>query len=97
MGPEGRSISSAHSSSPEDLDQDIPSNPSEDEARPQDSLETERVKYTLEKLMDGKDKEWTAVVQRDGPLRLLDLPVDILNGIVGEVRSSRPSGWPGSY
>ncbi|KAF2803703.1 uncharacterized protein BDZ99DRAFT_502937 [Mytilinidion resinicola] len=38
-------------------------------------------KQTLSKLLKGKEKEWTDVA-RKGPLRLLDLPVDILKEII---------------
>jgi hypothetical protein len=41
-------------------------------------------KQTLSKLMKGKEKEWTDVA-RKGPLRLLDLPVDILKEIIHQV------------
>ncbi|KAI9745198.1 MAG: hypothetical protein M1818_001476 [Claussenomyces sp. TS43310] len=39
----------------------------------------------ISKLLQGKEAEWTAVVQKDGPLQLLDLPMDILKEIVKEV------------
>ena len=42
----------------------------------------------LSSLLKEKEKEWTAVVEnREGPLRLLDLPVDVLKEIVKEVRA----------
>lgn len=37
------------------------------------------------KLLKGKEKEWTKVVEKKGPLRLLDLPVDILQEIIAHV------------
>lgn len=45
------------------------------------------VRKKLSKLLEGKEQEWTAVVekQKAGPLRLLDLPMDILKEIVKEV------------
>lgn len=39
----------------------------------------------LAKLLQGKEKEWAAVAEKQGPLQLLDLPVDILKEIVKEV------------
>jgi hypothetical protein len=42
----------------------------------------------ISSLLKDKEKEWTAVVEnRKGPLRLLDLPMDVLKEIVKEV-------WP---
>ena len=41
-------------------------------------------KQSLSKLLKGKEKEWAAVA-RKGPLRLLDLPVDILKEIIHQV------------
>lgn len=43
------------------------------------------VRKKLSKLLKDKEREWTAVYERDGPLRLLDLPMDILKEIVKEV------------
>lgn len=37
-------------------------------------------------LLKDKEQEWTAVAEKKGPLRLLDLPVDVLKEIVKEVR-----------
>lgn len=39
----------------------------------------------MSKLLQGKEKEWAAVIEKKGPLTLLDLPVDILKEIVREV------------
>lgn len=39
----------------------------------------------LSSLLKDKEQEWTAVVERQGPLRLLDLPMDVLKEIVKEV------------
>src|SRR5450756_2659591 len=42
----------------------------------------------ISSLLKDKEKEWTAVVEnRKGPLRLLDLPMDVLKEIVKEVRT----------
>lgn len=41
----------------------------------------------MSSLLKDKEQEWTQVLERrDGPLRLLDLPLDILKEIVKEVR-----------
>ena len=39
----------------------------------------------ISNLLKDKEQEWTAVVERKGPLRLLDLPMDVLKEIVKEV------------
>jgi len=39
----------------------------------------------ITKLLKGKEREWTAVAEKKGPLRLLDLPVDILQEIITHV------------
>lgn len=40
---------------------------------------------SISKILKNKETEWTAVATKDRPLRLLDLPVDILKDIVKEV------------
>lgn len=44
----------------------------------------ENAKDLIKALLKEKLDEWTHVVQRTGPLRLLDLPVDVLKEIVKE-------------
>ena len=45
----------------------------------------------LARLLKGKEREWAAVVaNKKGPLRLLDLPMDVLKEIVKEVRRWSP-------
>lgn len=44
------------------------------------------VKTKISYLLKDKEQEWTAVAERKGPLRLLDLPMDVLKEIVKEVR-----------
>ncbi len=39
----------------------------------------------LSSLLKDKEQEWTAVVEKKGPLQLLDLPMDVLKEIVKEV------------
>jgi hypothetical protein len=39
----------------------------------------------ISSLLKDKEQEWTAVVEKQGPLRLLDLPMDVLKEIVKEV------------
>lgn len=48
-------------------------------------------KAGLARLLKGKDREWPAVfANKKGPLRLLDLPIDVLKEIVKEVRRWSP-------
>ncbi|RDW74036.1 hypothetical protein BP5796_07478 [Coleophoma crateriformis] len=42
-------------------------------------------KTKISSLLKDKEKEWTAVAEKKGPLRLLDLPMDVLKEIVKEV------------
>jgi hypothetical protein len=45
----------------------------------------------ISSLLKDKEREWTAVVEnRKGPLRLLDLPMDVLKEIVKEVTAPLP-------
>ena len=39
----------------------------------------------ISELLQGKEEEWTAVARKSGPLRLLDLPLDLLREILREV------------
>ena len=41
----------------------------------------------LSQLLGEKDKEWAVTVEKQRPLRLLDLPVDVLKEIIKEVPS----------
>lgn len=43
------------------------------------------VRKKFSKLLKGKEEEWAAVTRKKGPLKLLDLPMDILKEIVKEV------------
>lgn len=43
------------------------------------------IQRKLSKLLKGKEEEWTAVAKKNGPLQLLDLPMDVLKEIVKEV------------
>ena len=47
--------------------------------------ESATVKDKVAKLLKGKEREWEAVVKKDRPLQLLDLPVDVLKEIIKEV------------
>lgn len=40
------------------------------------------------RLLKGKEKEWAAAAQQRGPLRLLNLPLDILKIILKEVNAA---------
>ena len=53
-----------------------------------ESGHTSAVTDTMTRLLKGKEKEWAAVVERKGSLKLLDLPVDVLKEIMKEVSSS---------
>lgn len=43
---------------------------------------------TISNLLKDKEREWAAVAAKKGPLKLLDLPLDILKEIVKEVGSA---------
>jgi len=47
---------------------------------------TAEPRLKLLNLLKGKENEWAAARKRDGPLELLDLPLDILKCIIKEVR-----------
>lgn len=44
-----------------------------------------RTQMLLAKLLQGREREWSGVAEKDKPLRLLDLPLDVLQAIVKEV------------
>lgn len=46
----------------------------------------ELARRKISKLLKDKEQEWTQIVQKKGPLQLLDLPLDVLKEIVKEVR-----------
>ncbi|KAL1623976.1 hypothetical protein SLS56_008028 [Neofusicoccum ribis] len=46
------------------------------------AADAQRSKEALTKLLNGKEKEWTAIAAKKGPIQLLDLPVDILKAII---------------
>lgn len=50
------------------------------------AADAQRPKEALTKLLNGKEKEWTAIAEKKGPIQLLDLPVDILKAIIDHVR-----------
>ena len=63
---------------------------------PQDALWEMKMETTkspgrkISELLKGKEKEWTAVARKAGPLQLLDLPLDLLTEILREAsRQSR--------
>src|SRR2546421_10177748 len=39
----------------------------------------------LARLLHGKEKEWSTIAEKSGPLQLLDLPIDILKEIVNHI------------
>jgi len=77
----------AHSPSPDDDDTDF-SLPPSTKAGDHTAL------GTMSKLLKGKEKEWACTVNKT-PLRLLDLPVDILKEIIHQVSSYLPLPWKG--
>lgn len=48
-------------------------------------------KSSISNLLKDKEQEWSAVVEKKGPLQLLDLPMDILKEIVKEVSKPKVS------
>ena len=50
-----------------------------------DSAESSSPAEKMVQLLKGKEKEWAATVEKKRPLRLLDLPVDVLKEILKEV------------
>lgn len=51
-------------------------------ARSSQHEHTSRTQKLLTKLLQGRESEWTDVAEKSKPLRLLDLPVDVLQVIV---------------
>ena len=50
-----------------------------------DSAESSSPTEKMVQLLRGKEKEWAAAMEQKRPLRLLDLPVDVLKEIIKEV------------
>jgi hypothetical protein len=78
---------SAHSSKPSDLGS------GHQMAAPGCQASSEKIERAgidartkISNLLKDKEQEWTAVMEKKGPLRLLDLPIDVLKEIVKEVR-----------
>lgn len=63
----------------------MPPNNLGDGVHEQDETSSHMSRPTISKLLKEKAKEWTAVAVKDGPLHLLDLPVDILKEIIHHV------------
>lgn len=75
---------------PSDIQRSISNTPDSYTSRLNSSSEDEtnaqRHRIKLAKLLKGKEEEWAAVAKRkSGPLKLLDLPLDILKEIIKEV------------
>ena len=47
--------------------------------------ESSKHDQVLARLLHGKEKEWSAIAEKSGPLELLDLPIDILKEIVNHI------------
>ena len=39
----------------------------------------------IAELLKGKEREWATVIRKEGPLQLLDMPLDLLREILREV------------
>ena len=50
---------------------------------------SDRRRAKMMQLLKGKEKAWTAVAQKERPLQLLDLPMDVLKDIIKEVIHGR--------
>ncbi|TVY21351.1 hypothetical protein LARI1_G001355 [Lachnellula arida] len=59
--------------------------PNEPEALEKSERTSIDAKTKISSLLKDKEQEWTAVVEKKGPLHLLDLPMDVLKEIVKEV------------
>lgn len=59
-----------------------------------DKVEASMPKQAIKRLLKGKEKEWSAVAEKKGPLRLLDLPVDVLRDIINQVRPTERTQPP---
>ncbi len=58
--------------------------PDEDGEESGDEMESQACKKA--RLLKGKEKEGPAAVRKEGPVQLLDLPLDILKDVLKEVR-----------
>jgi hypothetical protein len=59
--------------------------PSETEALERSERTGIDARTKISNLLKDKEQEWTAVMEKKGPLQLLDLPMDVLKEIVKEV------------
>lgn len=73
------SLKVSHNADPESESSDA------DEPATETTKDDEDAKDMIKALLKEKLDEWTAVAQRTGPLRLLDLPMDVLKEIIKEV------------
>ncbi|KAI9701948.1 MAG: hypothetical protein M1836_001292 [Candelina mexicana] len=55
------------------------------------------VKNKLSRLLKGKEREWTSVREKEGPLHLLYMPTEILYGIIKEIYSRFDIVWPDTH
>ena len=59
---------------------------SQPECSQSDSLDSADIRRAkMVQLLKGKEKDWAPVAQREKPLQLLDLPMDVLKDIMKEV------------
>ena len=59
--------------------------PNEPEALEKSERTSIDARTKISSLLKDKEQEWAAVVEKKGPLQLLDLPMDVLKEIVKEV------------
>jgi hypothetical protein len=64
----------------------VPGHLGPEKQAPNTTTKSEFALHVLQRTMKGKEKEWSSVAEKKRPLRLLDLPVDILREIIGQVR-----------
>lgn len=76
---EGPSSSSEHGQEPDQA------SASDSSPKSDGSKNQQKPEQTMSKLLGEKKSEWQAVKRKEGPLHLLDLPVDILNLVIKEV------------
>jgi len=64
-----------------------PATPTGSSPRPDQVRHQPKPEHIITRLLGEKQHEWHALISKEGPLRLLDLPVDVLNLVIKEVRS----------
>lgn len=62
-----------------------PATPTEASPKPDHTKYQQTPEHIISSLLGDKQHEWNALTSKRGPLRLLDLPVDVLNLVIKEV------------